>query len=71
MRSTASPYVGKGKLRAFVNNTVKKAKKLLNLHRNHLKNTDRAANRTVSFKKSPTQTEAGKQSQVRQTQVGI
>ena len=54
MRSTGSPCVSEGKLRALLKKTsAKRAGKLLNLSRNQLRIIDRAANRTLSFKRIP------------------
>jgi hypothetical protein len=52
MRSIGSPYVGKGRLRAFFKKpSAKKAGELLDVSRNQ--NNNKAANKTLPSKRTP------------------
>jgi len=62
LRSIGSPYVDKGKLRAFLKTPCKKSWGIAHSEQKPAKNIERAANRAPLFKRTPTCAGPGKQS---------
>jgi len=54
LRSIGIPYVGEGKLRPFLKTLCKKSWGIAHSEQKPAKNIDRAANRSLSFERTPT-----------------